>query len=302
MPDTTICQGSKVQLRANGGLSYEWSPRSGLDNPNVANPIARPVESTQYRVVISDTCGRKTFDSLTVKVGGEPFSFNLGNDTLLCEGESIQLTPSVSDARFTWFDGATTPQYLVTKTGTYGVLAERNFCYFTDSIRLKFTELPKASLTPDTTLCLGQKVMLASPVEDGRYEWEDGSTQEKRFLTRSGVYTLIASNRCGSASSTSNVIFENCHEVFIPNIFSPNGDNINDVLVVSGSDIRRVLRFAIFSRWGNMVFTQNDFEANNALFGWTGGNVTPGVYTYFAEIEFIDGKIEIIGGDVTLMK
>lgn len=88
--------------------------------------------------------------------------------------------------------------------------------------------------------------------------------------------------------------------IFVPNVFTPNGDGINDVLLVKGEWITN-LSLMIFDRWGEKVF-----ESDSLTFGWDGCYkgvpCTPGVYYYSLEVSCQGGKKYIKGGDITLLK
>ena len=96
--------------------------------------------------------------------------------------------------------------------------------------------------------------------------------------------------------------------VYIPNGFSPNGDGTNDIFFVFARSeaVRQVNAFKVFNRWGESMFEAYDFQPNNPANGWDGQfrgqPLNPGVFVYFAEIEFTDGRVEIFKGDVTLVK
>ena len=95
--------------------------------------------------------------------------------------------------------------------------------------------------------------------------------------------------------------------IYIPNVFSPNGDSFNDVFMIfAGRGVFEINRFKIFSRWGELVFEDYNFQPNDPGHSWNGlykgAMMNPGVFAYFAEIQFIDGSKEIFKGDVTLMR
>ncbi|HFC00065.1 MAG TPA: hypothetical protein ENJ53_04600, partial [Phaeodactylibacter sp.] len=96
--------------------------------------------------------------------------------------------------------------------------------------------------------------------------------------------------------------------VFVPNAFSPNGDDFNDKLIVFGDEglIEEVQSFRIFSRWGELVYEGKNFMPNDPAFGWDGTldgePMNPAVFVYYAEVKFIDGRVEEIKGDVALVK
>ncbi|CAN5903441.1 hypothetical protein BH24BAC1_BH24BAC1_02560 [soil metagenome] len=66
--DVEIIQGRTTELRASGGVTYEWSPAAGLDNPNIATPIARPERTTTYTVTITTELGCVVTEQVTVTV------------------------------------------------------------------------------------------------------------------------------------------------------------------------------------------------------------------------------------------
>jgi len=88
--------------------------------------------------------------------------------------------------------------------------------------------------------------------------------------------------------------------VYIPNIFSPNGDGQNDVFRVRGENIE-TLHIAVYNRWGNMVFEGSEPQAT-----WDGTYkgkpCADGVYYYMVEIGFTGGKQEMRKGSVTLVR
>ncbi len=64
--DTTISRGGSVQLEATGGANYQWQPLAGLSDSDIANPVARPFETTDYTVTVTDTFGCTNRDTVRV--------------------------------------------------------------------------------------------------------------------------------------------------------------------------------------------------------------------------------------------
>lgn len=97
-------------------------------------------------------------------------------------------------------------------------------------------------------------------------------------------------------------------KIYIPNSFSPNQDNINDLFLLSTLDASNinVSKYMIFDRWGNMVYSANDFLMSDTQFWWDGTfhkmTMSPGVFAYYIEVKYEDGGSEIFKGDVTLVK
>jgi len=95
---------------------------------------------------------------------------------------------------------------------------------------------------------------------------------------------------------------------YIPNVFSPNGDNINDeVRIYPSPGIQKVIQWVIFDRWGNAVYGKTDFDPNDPTVFWDGRTSTgefanPAVFPYMLEIQLINGKIELVHGNITLIR
>ena len=119
--------------------------------------------------------------------------------------------------------------------------------------------------------------------------------------------TVINLNGCKTTAGIW-IYVEKPRNVFIPNVFTPNDDGFNDIFYINADDsmIKQVNKFQVFSRWGELVFTDEDFQPNTPDHGWDGffkgEKLNPSVFVYYAEIEFIDGLVKIYKGDVTLRK
>ena len=96
-------------------------------------------------------------------------------------------------------------------------------------------------------------------------------------------------------------------KVYIPNIFTPNNDGVNDyVSIFSTQALKAISRFVIYDRWGNKIFEASDISDLNSFQGWNGEfrdqPAISGVYAYYAEAEFIDGTKTLLKGDITLIR
>ena len=122
------------------------------------------------------------------------------------------------------------------------------------------------------------------------------------------TYTLTAVDANGCVVSDQITLFVNRdRNVYIPNIFTPNEDGVNDFFgVFGGKDVVVVKTFKIFDRWGNLVYENGPFAPNDMSYGWdgtfNGKLMNPAVFVYYAELEFVDGETEVYKGDVTLMR
>ncbi|MBK9015339.1 MAG: gliding motility-associated C-terminal domain-containing protein [Saprospiraceae bacterium] len=125
--------------------------------------------------------------------------------------------------------------------------------------------------------------------------------------TAQTTFTItVESNGCVDSDELT-LFVKKDHPVYIPNAFSPNADGLNDVFMIyAGKQVTKVKSFLIFDRWGETVFQFYDFQPNDPDHGWDGTYrndlLNAAVFTWFAEIEFIDGSVELYEGDVTLMR
>ncbi|MEP6793273.1 MAG: gliding motility-associated C-terminal domain-containing protein, partial [Saprospiraceae bacterium] len=122
------------------------------------------------------------------------------------------------------------------------------------------------------------------------------------------TYSVTVTTEAGCSDEDALTIFlERNTDIYVPNIFSPNGDNINDKLIISaGSDVEEISSFIIFDRWGNMVFSQDHFQANDPNNAWdgrlNGRPLNAAVFAYKLIAKIKDGSQFIKTGDVTLLR
>ncbi len=119
--------------------------------------------------------------------------------------------------------------------------------------------------------------------------------------------SVIDENGC-TASAQTLVVVDKERRVYIPSAFSPNGDGQNETFSVFTDmiSVKQINTLQIFSRWGEKLFENNNFQPNQEGEGWDGffgrEKMMSGVYVYFVEVEFIDGHRELYKGDVTLVR
>jgi len=100
--DTGFCPPSTIQLWAEGGVSYQWSPAYGLDNAEIAKPTANPATTTDYSVVITDIHG--CLDTQTINVQVFPLAvLQIPDEVTIFPGEEYQINPYTNASYFKWF-------------------------------------------------------------------------------------------------------------------------------------------------------------------------------------------------------
>lgn len=117
--DTTLCEGNILLLNAgNPGATYVWQN-------HFSDQILSVTQPGKYNVQVNvNGCIGK--DTIEVKYFYKP-AFTLGNDTSICKGQTITLTPNISNVAYTWQNGSTAPSYIISEPGTYRLIAS-NIC------------------------------------------------------------------------------------------------------------------------------------------------------------------------------
>ncbi|MBK9015081.1 MAG: gliding motility-associated C-terminal domain-containing protein [Saprospiraceae bacterium] len=205
--------------------------------------------------------------------------------------------------------------------GLYSVIVQdANGCQFDEEVLIEQPNLFDIDVESQVTIHLGESYQLNTLVnvpvtEIEQVDWFPGFNLSCTDCldpianpTASTTYTVTVVTKNGCKDSAP-VFFrvDKSGGVYVPNAFSPNGDGTNDVFMIF-SDTKSVLKvnsFLVFNRWGESVYQYFNFSPNDPAYGWDGKHrslpLDPAVFTWFAEIEFIDGRVEIFKGDITLM-
>ena len=255
--DTNLCEGQTLTLDATTlNATYLWQDNSIKSTYNVNETGLYWTETK------NNTCLYR--DSINVVI--HPDLLELGNDTILCDPNfTYTLSSNVSGSAFLWNTGETTQSISTTNTGLYWVVViDQNNCTLKDSVTLKQKFHP-INLGENQLLCAGEvlKLDVANPAFKA-YEWSTGEFTSSIIADIQGQYWVkaIDTNQCLSYD-TVQVDISGC-VLFIPNAFSPDGDNVNDVFNVVTDDAE-AYELTIFDRWGEMVFT-----STNPTKGWDG--------------------------------
>ncbi len=217
----------------------------------------------------------------TVTVYPRPV-FSLGNDTILCNGDAIPLNIEYGSAAYIWSTGQNTQSINVSNGGQIWGEAYDGKCRYRDSIYVRQIRAPQFELGNDTNLCGGNVVNLSVISDLATYVWSDGSTESQRQIAQSGYYKVTVTNACATFSDSIDIeIQPYACTIFIPNVFSPNGDGQNERFRPLGDF--DLINIRVYDRWGRKMYDSPSPE------GWDGkedGEVVP-IGTYFATIEYM---------------
>ncbi|MFN5136358.1 MAG: gliding motility-associated C-terminal domain-containing protein, partial [Chitinophagaceae bacterium] len=121
-------------------------------------------------------------------------------------------------------------------------------------------------------------------------------------------YRVRAKNLGGCETTRTIKVNVTCgrENVFVPNAFTPDGNNLNDKFTILGKGLQTIMYMRIYNRWGNLVFEKTYFDANNSSLGWdgkiNGQAAPPGLYNYSAQVLCGDGGIIPVNGSVYLIR
>ena len=176
-------------------------------------------------------------------------------------------------------------------------------CTSQTSELIKIISPPMVKVSDDSELCAGDQVVLTAISNMNSVVWQDGSTGFTYTVKEPGMYTASSSNYCGTAIDTTIITAKDCNCIsYIPNAFTPNGDQLNDIFhprfyncEFSNYDL------SIYNRWGMQLY-----HSTNAKEGWNGKykGIDQELGTYYYVLQFFtDYKgIEYRKGDLILIR
>lgn len=311
--DATICEGEALQLEATGALTYQWLPPAFVTDSSIADPLAVPPFTTEYRVIGTDIFGCINDDSVIITVIQRPQT-ELDGINRLCIGGEIELTAS-GGVYHVWNTGDTTDILFVspTTTTTYIATAYVGECAgFPDTLTIdQFFDYPQAIFTADPVDGWAPQPVQFTNESVGAltYEWTFGfgrgaSDEVNPSFTypARGEYQvrLIAYSPQGCPDTAYAIINTDNIALHVPSGFTPNDDGNNEFFEIGTYGIRE-LNVRIYSRWGLKIY-----ESNMVDFKWDGTYqnvpVQEGVYVYVIEATGENDQNYLESGTVTLIR
>lgn len=201
---------------------------------------------------------------------------------------------------------------------TLGIIDEKG-C--TDEIDLDVLDAPEFTVDAGDTIYtdLGYPVDLNAIVTPNIFSsvswtpneslvFETDSLRPTAFAPGTTTYQVNVVSPAGCEATDDVVVLVRIvRPIYIPNVFSPNGDGVNDFFFASGGPAaERIEIMRVFNRWGGIVFEGTDIALGEEEAGWSGRYddvfAQPGVYTYHIRIGFIDGVSNDYSGTVTVIR
>ena len=269
--------------------------------------------SGEYREHLTGTNGCDSISNIQISVLQEPGTPVINTD---CENARIIATfeDIASEWDILWSTGDTTKStYYTTEQQGYAVLSTSSGCEFRYDFDIP--QMPDLSALPvfrDTTVKTGEEIEVSTSLDTS--EWQILWFPEDIINCPSCQSIIISPTRDVQISATFthitgciytrsfNITIDNTISWDIPNIFTPDGDGINDNWTFPVPKDVNILSCTIFDRWGEKIY----HSGNNNQINWDGtfkgGRVMNGVYIYVIEYEDSEGEKKVLAGDLTVVR
>ncbi len=322
-PDLVSCNFTPVQLGVLPvtGMLYSWTPDLALSNPSISNPVALPDTDTTYILNIHSVGGGcYSSDTVAVTVRNIDNNLELIGEQRHCLGNGPNAVLKVGQvASIQWYrnevsiPGANQVTYTVTESGTYYALLVNSDC--SSPLQTRKIDMVVDTARPGTTYPLidiaynfpiklhARGVDFASSVL-----WSPATNLDNPNIytpyfkgMHEQFYTIEIKTATGCTTVDTQMV--KTHKeiaIYVPSVFTPGGDGVNDYLRPLLLGFEKVKYFRIYNRWGKMIYqTQSDLP------GWDGriGNVVQETQTVIWMIEAvdIDGKTHFRKGSTLLI-
>ncbi len=323
-PGGVICLYKTATLQASGAAKYEWAPATGLSCAECATTLAAPANDITYYLTGQTQYGCAGSDSVHITVK-QPFKIQAGPGDTLCVGSSWQL--NAKGAQFYAWSPATglsntqisNPVAQPQTSQVYQVVGydDQRCFYDTAYVPVVVYPFPTVELGQNMQVKAGDSVVL-KPVLSAdvvAIKWQpatwlscDTCFNPIAKPMQNTTYRALVVNQGGCIGYDNVTLFVFCNNanLFMPDLFSPNGDGQNDIFYPRGHGIYTIKSLRIFNRWGEEIFERLNFKANDASMGWDGTHknrpAPSDVYVYTVEVVCETGLQMLYGGNVMLLR
>lgn len=312
---------------ANGSMEIFTDPNNlvtySIDGLNFqSNSVFEQLPANTYSVIIEDSTGCRDTLSIAIAPSESPTIDSISSLPENCGRSNGSLTIVASGGAGNYqysLDGLsfqTTNTFNALSAGPYDVyIIDADGCTATSSEDVASTDAliitdlkTEASACSEATGMLQVEIDGATPPVMISLNNQQAQTDAVFTGLAYGSYLLLAVDANGCSVDTLVKIAHTGCPIYIPNIFSPNGDGVNDFFQLQTSDANEVTitRFFIFDRWGNEVYRKMNFPIHTTEGWWDGTykhfTMNPGVFAYYLEVEYDNGLKETYRGNVTLIR
>jgi gliding motility-associated-like protein len=310
---TQICPGTPAIFNASTTNSttvqYQWMKNTaavGTDASSFLDNAVTQGDVYACKIIATGFClSSPTAISNTIQMKlFNPAPVSLDQNPVLCVN-SNRILDAGNFAGYLWNDGSILSTLLVADTGLYWVqVTDKNACMASDSVHIDaFAPIPGNFLSADTSICAYESLIVKAPSGYMNYVWNDNTSGPALTIKQPGLYYVEVTddNNCKGADSIL-VSTKKCASGFhIPSGFTPNKDGANDLFrpLLYGNLVK--YKFAIYNRWGQIIF-----ESSDPSKGWdgnfNGGPQDTSAYVWFCIYQFSGEPPKSEKGTVVLIR
>jgi len=306
-----FCSGDSLVLTGTSGMdNYQWSP-----NPDTTQQITIYQAGT-YGLTVTDSSGCPGIaDPIQVIIPDTFAPVNMIGSSHICEGDSVVLKAQGAGMnQYIWYPGnEQTTVLTVYQSGAYALITTDSFgCMAysdTFNVQMDSNHLTVPIMSEDTLICAGTDVMMYASAGTDSIVWysplgsppiHSGDSLLQTLTSTTTFYTRTELPPCYSEYASVTISTEDCDDIEIPNVFTPNGDGVNDYFSIKilGATCFKV---EIYNRWGILIAELESQEDSwDGTMEKTGQEVSDGVYYYILSYCRYDGENVNKTGYITL--
>jgi len=309
---------------------YLWTTSDGLLTDYVSPETIVRDEGTYTLIVTNTETGCESYDDVVVGVDGDiPKGVEYDVTFPLCNGDPaaairiLDVSGGMPPYTYALNGGTPTgnPDFTNLLPGDYVLTTiDALGCAYESFINIPDPSFLEGEITGQLLVQRGDETSLSYSLTTGVADsviWYDSDgnvlcvncdTLTFQAISNIDIVLVIFDKNSCSIQLIASIEVVVDRNLFVPNVFTPNDDGINDFITVYGEIGMRIKSLAIFSRWGELVFEVNNVAASDPELGWHGRfgdsdeELMPGVYVYHAMVVYIDGSEETRIGDITLIR
>jgi gliding motility-associated-like protein len=265
------CFGSTIVLYASGGSTYQWTGPNGFNSSSqeVKIPNAQFTDAGLYKVKVTSYYGCSNSDSTNLVIYPAAHA-SISQDVSICEGETVQLSAS-GGVRYKWTpamglsnDTIPNPFAKPKDSITYQMILSNQYnCFDTAIVRVNIWRKPVANAGPDLITLVDKPIRIKGSASGTMvtFSWapdlymiQSNTISPVVNPPKTMSYQLQVTSTLGCGVNSDEVIVKVFDKLQVPNVFTPNGDGINDKWIIELLDSYIECKVEIFNRYGQMVF------------------------------------------------
>lgn len=307
------CNGGSITITPSGGTSpYQYSINGGTtyQSGNTFNSLA----GGTYNVVVRDASNCTASQSITLSFTNN-LNVSANQQSSICNGAGYTPNFTSNGTTYSWSPttGVSNPSILnpvlspQTST-TYTLTVQLGSCTATRTVTMNVAPGASVNAGQDATIIAGDTYQIQATGSAGTFLWTPSvglnSTSTLAPVASpqaTTTYTLSVTTPLGCIATDDLTITVVPYCVKPMNAFTPNGDGINDLWLITNGNCLVKARAQVFNRYGNKVFESNDYK-NTWNGTYKGKPVADGTYYYVIDFNLINGKAVVLKGNLTILR